>query len=111
MVKLKAICLLGLGCVTLAAALIVVLSNMGNEWEVHLFFKSVSLRRGTMLTYAGVLGAVLWATWRWSIPAGIRAAKAWRKSGAAKATADAAKATADRLAKLESGGGSEPPST
>ncbi len=102
--KLKAIMLLGLCGVTLGGALFVVLTNMGNTWEVHLFWKTIPLKRGTMLLWAGTAGAVLWAIWRTALPAGFRAAKQCRKTGAAKATAD-------RLKKLESGSEPKPPAT
>ncbi len=52
----------------LAVAAFVVLTNLGDEWTLHVIWKSVTMRRALWLLVAGVSGAVVWWTIRRLVP-------------------------------------------
>ncbi|MHC4718361.1 MAG: hypothetical protein ACYS5V_15420, partial [Planctomycetota bacterium] len=52
----------------LALAAFVVLTNIGNEWTLHVIWRSVTMRRAAWLLVAGIAGAIVWWTIRRLIP-------------------------------------------
>jgi len=94
--KTKAIILLSIGGVLLAAALTIVGVNATKEWTVWLIFGEPTMRGGTILLYAAVTGCILWAILRFCVPLGWRGLREARKR-------ERFKSTEQRLADLESG--------
>lgn len=84
MLKFKAIVFLGLSAVLVIAALILVVMNMGDLWELHFYWRQVNVRRGLMLLIAGVVGCVIWVVCRACLPAGITALRAAKRANKAK---------------------------
>ena len=84
MLKFKAVVLLGVSAVVAAAALILVLTNMGDPWDLHFYWRNVSLRPGWMLLIAGVVGCLIWRVCRVCVPAGITALRAAKRAGKTK---------------------------
>ena len=93
--KVKAIVFLGASVVVAAAALVLVLMNLGDSWTLHFYWKSVQFSRALVLLGAGCAGIAVWLILRRCLPAGIRALRAV-KAGAKS------KAAEKRLAELES---------
>jgi hypothetical protein len=74
--KLKAIFLLGIPAALLAAAMVLVLTNLGNSWILHLYTTDVTVARGLLMLIVAAAGAILWLLCRWMLPAGFRALRA-----------------------------------
>ncbi|KKL03906.1 hypothetical protein LCGC14_2621440 [marine sediment metagenome] len=55
----------------LAAAAFILLNNLGERWSLHVFWRSVTLRRPSWLLIAGAGGLVIYWTARKGLPAAI----------------------------------------
>ena len=95
MKKLKAIVLLGVCVVVLAAAMWLLIVNAGNEWELHFFVKTIPAKRWSVMLISALAGAAMYLILRTCLPAGLRTLKSLK---AAKKSQAAEK----RLADLES---------
>jgi len=87
--KFKAIVLLGVCVVVVVAALWLMLSNLTADWTLHFYtvdFKA--LRRGWVLLAAAAVGVVIYLVLRYCLPAGLKALKAARMAGQARANHD-----------------------
>lgn len=94
MERFKAILLLVISALLFVAALLMVLLNLGNETQIHLYIETFTYGTGLTLLLAAVAGILLWAILKRSLPAGIRLL---RSSGQVRRQ----KATEQRLKELE----------
>jgi len=74
----------GLTVLILVAAAVLLISNAGNAWELHVYFKTVSLSRSLILLLAGAGGLALYWTFRRLLPAAVRALRAGRRKREAR---------------------------
>jgi len=68
---LKGYVLLLLSVIVLAAAVVLLTMNLGDQWELHVYAKKVTLSRALYLLLAAVGGVLLWWILRKALPAGI----------------------------------------
>jgi hypothetical protein len=80
----------------LAAAAILLVTNLDNDWRLKVYWRDRMLPRAAWLLLAAAGGLVIWWAVRKLLPAGIAAV---RQGGAAQRTKEAEK----RLSKLEKG--------
>ncbi len=94
MAKAKGIILLVVSGLLLTAAVVLVLTNLGNTSNVHFFWKTVEPSPSTawLLVVTAAVGAGLLAIWRRAIPAGLRSLRDAKRKGIVKATEQRIKA-------------------
>jgi hypothetical protein len=78
--KFKAIICLGIPALLLAAAMVLVLSNLSDVWVLHLYTKDVHVARSVLMLLIAAAGIILWLLCLWMLPVGRRA---WRAAKAA----------------------------
>ncbi len=86
MQKAKAIVLLSISGLLLVAAAVLVITNWGYAWTMHLYTRPLTVKGGPCLFVAAVIGIGIWYVCRTSIPAGIRALRASKQKSILKAT-------------------------
>ncbi len=77
--KAKAIVLLSLAGLLIIAAIVLVVTNIGNVWELHLYYRTVTLSRALVLLLTALIAIGLWALLRWMLPVGLHAARSASK--------------------------------
>lgn len=70
---LKGYCLIVLAMLILVAAGILLLNNIGDDWRMQVFWRSVTMSPAAWLLLAAAGGVVLWWTFTKLLPAAISA--------------------------------------
>jgi len=86
MQKAKAIVLLSVSGLLLIAAIVLVITNWGYAWQMHLYTRPLPVKGGPCLLLSAVIGIGIWMVCRTCIPSGIRAVRASKQRQIAKAT-------------------------
>ncbi len=87
-----------LSLLILAAAGLLLVMNLGNSWQLHVYFKTVQLPRAAWLILAAAGGLITWWTLTKVLPAGISALRAGIKLRREKEAREQLKALSDRSA-------------
>ncbi len=79
---LRGYVLLVVSLVVLTAAAVLLATNLGDTWTMHVFFKDVPMRRAAWLLLAGAGGLVVWWTLTRLLPRAVADIRqAGRRSG------------------------------
>jgi hypothetical protein len=77
--KFKAIVLLGIPAILLIAVAVLVLTNLGDTWTLHLYTTDISgISRGLFMVIFAAAGVCLFLLCWWMLPRGARALRAVR---------------------------------
>lgn len=76
--KFKVVVFLGVPVLLLVAVMVLVLTNLGDTWILHLYTTDVPVARGLLMLLIAAGGAALWQLCRWMLPTGLRAFRAHR---------------------------------
>ena len=77
--RFRIVILLGVPVLLLAAAMVLVLVNLGESWELHLYTRGVRASRGVLMLLIGAAAVGIALLCRWMLPAGLRALRARRQ--------------------------------
>jgi len=88
-----------LSLLILAAAALLLIMNLGDSWQLHVFFKTVELPRAAWLLLAAVGGLIIWWTLTKLLPTGISALRAGTKLRREKDAREQLKSLSDRPAR------------
>jgi hypothetical protein len=77
--SLQGYLLTALGLLVLVLWVLVLVTNIGNEWRIHLIYESVVFHRITILLASGAAGVVVWYTVVKLLPAAVRSLRTGRR--------------------------------